>query len=518
MVSPPHVHRCLRRLRALAGPVVQLWGPPGSGRQALLEALLEAEGPPPDDPSDPSPEGAVPLALAQVEDAESLGLSLEEPGLGRARWLVCLALPEAVRSRARGLLRPGQRLVYADTRRPAPGAVPVTYLPPEELRLTLEEAGHLGDHRGLEDTEALERAWRLTGGWLVPLCRCLEAMAGDGPPAEVTAQALLAVPAVDGFFRHELPAGSSGEPMAPADPGEPPEGRARRSSRTWGWAEPPPLLVAHLARRSGLRARPSARERPQVRITLLGSLRVSVVAEDGHGDEVRWPLKRAVRILAFLAASEDLEAPRDDLVAALWAEDDEDKIERNFHPTLSHLRRTLTSAWSAVRADPAPPPLLWAQGTYRLNPEVAWWVDTAELDRLFEAGRSVREERPAAAIELWSRAAGLYRGPFLSGVYDAWVEAPRERYQRRFLDLLRSLGNLLAEQDRLTEAVDTYRRVLIEDPLRERVHLALMRIYSRQGRRDLVRRQYDRLTGLLTDELGVDPLPQTTEEYHRLMR
>ena len=44
-----------------------------------------------------------------------------------------------------------------------------------------------------------------------------------------------------------------------------------------------------------------------------------------------------------------------------------------------------------------------------------------------------------------------------------------------------------------------------------------MRLYSREGRRDLVRRQYDRLASLLLDELGVEPLPDTTREYHQLM-
>ncbi len=59
--------------------------------------------------------------------------------------------------------------------------------------------------------------------------------------------------------------------------------------------------------------------------------------------------------------------------------------------------------------------------------------------------------------------------------------------------------------------------MLVEDPLQERVHLEVMRIYAAQGRRDLVRRQYDRLCTLLLEELGVEPLPETTQEYHRLM-
>ena len=44
-----------------------------------------------------------------------------------------------------------------------------------------------------------------------------------------------------------------------------------------------------------------------------------------------------------------------------------------------------------------------------------------------------------------------------------------------------------------------------------------MRLYAARGRRDLVRRQYERLSLLLRTELGIEPLPETAEEYHRLM-
>ena len=90
-------------------------------------------------------------------------------------------------------------------------------------------------------------------------------------------------------------------------------------------------------------------------------------------------------------------------------------------------------------------------------------------------------------------------------------------YQRLYLELLRDLGDLYLRLAKPEQALDAYRSVLLEDPLQERVHLSVMRIYANQGRRDLVRRQYDRLCVLLLEELGVEPMPETTREYHRLM-
>ncbi|HYL06826.1 MAG TPA: bacterial transcriptional activator domain-containing protein, partial [Thermoanaerobaculia bacterium] len=134
-----------------------------------------------------------------------------------------------------------------------------------------------------------------------------------------------------------------------------------------------------------------------------------------------------------------------------------------------------------------------------------------------EGRRLVARGEERAAADAWQGAWKLYRGPFLQGYYQAWVTARREECQQAYVELLRDLGDLSVRIERAEEALDAYRAVLLEDPLQERTHLAVMRLYAGQGRRDLVRRQYERLCTLLLDELGVEPLPETVQEYHRLM-
>jgi len=532
---PPHVERLLARLGELTGPVVQVWGWPGSGKRALLEALLAC-----DEPSRA-------LALAEVESPESLEALLEEPEIAAARWWVALSLPAASLPAACRLLRPGQRLVCAGPRRFDDAELPVSFLGPSELLLR-EDEGRILCQRILgsatpsrEGSRIAAALWQVTSGWYAPMLFAAHALArGElpalaDPTADLTADltaSLLEAPAIEAFLRHEvlapLPDGVRARLHARAS-GETPTatGVDLEDSIRHGWESQdagggsiPELLAAHLRSQpttSG--SSPAVRPRPQVRVALLGPPKVGIVPADPDGTEVEihWPLTRALKILSYLASSEGLRAAREDLTAALWPEDDEDRIARNFHPTLSHLRRTFHRSWEDTREDPAPPPLLFIHGSYQLNPEITWGVDVVELDELAERGREAREVDSTAAAAAWRTAAALYRGPFLAGVYDAWTEIPRERYLRRWLDLLRELGDLQVELERPTDAIDAYRRILIEDPLREPVHQALMNVYAKQGRRDLIRRQYDRLTTLLAEELGVEPLPQTTEEYHRLM-
>jgi len=250
---------------------------------------------------------------------------------------------------------------------------------------------------------------------------------------------------------------------------------------------------------------------PGFTVSLLGRPVVRLRRGDGRVAEVRFPLRRSLEVFAYLATSPGLAASREELVEAVWGEADEGAVGRNFHPTLSHLRRALEGSAGG-------PPLVLRRGVYRLGSGIAWSVDAVEFAAGVEEGaRRLREGQPEQAAELWRRAWSLYGGPLLDGWDAAWVVARREDLHRRYLDMLRQLGEVAERLGSLPEAVDALRTALAADPLQEPLHGALLRLYARQGRRDQVRRQYERLVALLAEELGVEPLPETTAAYHRLM-
>jgi DNA-binding SARP family transcriptional activator len=639
----PQAERLLRRIEGLEVPLVELWGWPGSGSSAVLQALLARQD-------------VAGLALAD--------LALEEPARAAlasaaARRLVVAGDPAEYLDALASWLRPGQQLVFATRRRRLAGPLAVALLPPQELLLTVPEVARLwylvcGKQPGAGTAEAL---WRASDGWFQPLRLALEATGGAGLEA-ATAEQLLELPPVRLFLRHEvldaLPAtererllaaprerpaageevrgvpGASGAlGTAGAEGGEASDDAGLAAWRLVDelglWVEGgdrdqlPALLFACLDRerrrrrpraeksgalhsaggaapagagdaagaghgagtadaarpeaaggdsgdggdgdggggqgaslsgRSGGTARigsgaarsgpgaarsgpggdgsaagaagavgvgratvAEAAVRQAYRVRLFGGPTVRQLAADGER-EVGWKLRRSFQVLAFLASSPDLQAGREELEEAVWPSDGERTIDRNFHPTLSHLRRAL----ERQRGGSVPPPLLFRAGIYRLNPEIDWHIDLQDFNRLVVSGRElIARGEDGAAADSWQSAWKLYRGPFLQGYYQAWVTARREACQQAYVELLRDLGDLSMRLERSEDALDSYRAVLLEDPLQERTHLAVMRLYAAQGRRDLVRRQYERLCTLLLDELGVEPLPETVQEYHRLM-
>lgn len=516
MPPPPHRERLAARIAELEGPLVQLWGWPGTGKRALLEWFVFHSG-----------EEAHGLAVAEVADGRRLQRTLSSPQVAAARWLVCPGLPEGAAAQAASLLRPGQRLLIAGRRRVDAASFELSLIPPRELLLLPEEVDELVTTlAGEPEAPSLGAELReLLEGWYLPARLVVEGMASGELPGRHAAEILAWEPVV-AFLRHdvlgELDAELRDALAERVGGGSPPPGALESLRRLHGLLDSDatgvPRLVEELLRREARDGAPPAALTPRFRVRLLGNPVVEVIGPGGWEEEVRWPLRRCLDTLAFLVSSPGFRAGKEELLAAVWAEEDEERIAKNFHPTLTYLRKALVKAWEGVSGQGDLRSLRFRNRTYFLAREIGWEVDVVELERRVDEGRKELEAgRPEVAVERWKEAWQLYRGPFLLGSYDAWVATRREHYQRLYLDLLKDLGDLYGRLDRLNEALDAYRSVLIIDPLEERVHLSVMRIYARQGRRDLVRRQYDRLTSLLGEELGVEPLPQTAQEYHRLM-
>ena len=118
----PHQDRLLRRIDSLETPLVQVWGWPGSGKSALLRALLEHQG-----------AAARGLSLDEVEGSPDAGRSAASAE--RVRWLVAMGGSRERLAEVSRALHPRQRLVFAGERRWREAPIGVSLLAPQELLL-----------------------------------------------------------------------------------------------------------------------------------------------------------------------------------------------------------------------------------------------------------------------------------------------------------------------------------------------------------------------------------------------
>lgn len=223
-----------------------------------------------------------------------------------------------------------------------------------------------------------------------------------------------------------------------------------------------------------------------VEVILLGSPQVR-----RDGAPVAFDTRKALALLAHLALA-DRARPRDVLAELLWPEHDAEHAR-------GALRRTLSTLRGVVGADAI-------EATRERVALVRGPALEIDVDRF----------RALAAAGALEEAVGVFRGEFLEGfglrdspAFEDWQRGAADALRR---DLATVLGRLVETTGSLIHAA----RWLELDPLHEPAHRALIRLYAAGGDRAAALAQYRECVRVLTRELGVPPLEETTRLYEAI--
>jgi DNA-binding SARP family transcriptional activator/tetratricopeptide (TPR) repeat protein len=232
-----------------------------------------------------------------------------------------------------------------------------------------------------------------------------------------------------------------------------------------------------------------------LQVELLGAPTLSVAGERLHFDT-----RKAVALLAVLAVTGRTHR-REELAALLWPESEGSRAR-------AALRRTLFTAGKvgpALRAD---------RGGVSLDPDLLD-CDVSAFQRLASAAD------PASA----QQAVDLYRSDFLSGFslrdspeWEEWRDHVSDRLRGTLDRLLGGLVDHHAGRGEFDTAIAMAQRRLTLDPLHEPAHQSLIKLYAWSGQRTAAMRQYRACVRVLDRELGVAPLPATTQLYDAVRR
>ncbi len=227
-----------------------------------------------------------------------------------------------------------------------------------------------------------------------------------------------------------------------------------------------------------------------------------------------WTTRRARDILCFITSRRHHRASKDLIIDTFWGETDLQVVEKNFHPTVSHIRKALNSNQPLKQNF-----LLYREGDYQLNPEFSYRIDIEEFDNLVARGENARRARNFdESIKAYEDAVSLYRGEFMQGSYESWVEEQRTYYREQYLRLLESLAGVAQKMEDWTKSMQLAQRILHEDQFREDIHCLIMRAHGALGNRGAVKEHYEGLKRLLESELGVEPGLETRKLFQELVR
>jgi DNA-binding SARP family transcriptional activator len=226
-----------------------------------------------------------------------------------------------------------------------------------------------------------------------------------------------------------------------------------------------------------------------------------------------WPTRRARDILCFIVSRRHHRASKDTIIDTFWGETDFDVVEKNFHPTVSHIRKALNSNQPLKQNF-----LLYRDGDYQLNSEFSYRIDIEQFDQLVNDGENARRARQfEQCIAAYESGLSLYRGEFMQGSYEPWVEEQRTYYREQYLRLLEALAGFAQTSEDWPKAMQLAQLIIREDQFREDIHCVLIKAHAAMGNRGAAREHFEGLKRMLAAELGVEPSLETRRLYQQLI-
>jgi LuxR family maltose regulon positive regulatory protein len=218
-----------------------------------------------------------------------------------------------------------------------------------------------------------------------------------------------------------------------------------------------------------------------------------------------WTTRRARDIFCFIASSKHRRVPKDVLIETFWKDEDIETVEKNFHPTISHIRKALNSGQTLKQNF-----LLFRDGSYQLNPDLTYSLDTEEFDlAVANAEAAKRDKEPELFRRHLINAHNIYRGEYMQGVYEDWAEDRRNYYSEQITRVLAGLAKFHFAEKSYAKALQFANEIIAADPYREDMHRLVMKIFNAQGKPARVREQYESLQTLLRTDLGIEPAAET---------
>jgi DNA-binding SARP family transcriptional activator len=248
-----------------------------------------------------------------------------------------------------------------------------------------------------------------------------------------------------------------------------------------------------------------------LRIHMLGSFRVWRGSSEIQARE--WQREKARQLLQLLLTYRGQWLQREQICAWLWPDNDLDAAERQFKVTLN----ALNTALEPYRPPRTTPFFVRRQGlAYSFAPSYGCWIDVDEFEL---RTTNIPQGDPDFVLRNAQAAVNLYQGDYLAeSLYDSWTLEERERLLARYLATATVLADRLLEKGDIEHAIEMCERVLRRDRCYEEAYQVLMRAYAHGGSRSQALRSYARCVQALQDDLGIDPLPETTLLYEQIKR
>lgn len=233
-----------------------------------------------------------------------------------------------------------------------------------------------------------------------------------------------------------------------------------------------------------------------------------------EGQEVplkAWRRKNALRLFTLFLVKRRTLLSKEEILAYLWPEDDQEFAERNFKSALYNLNKVL----EPNREPWTPSHFIQRSGsTYYLNLAANLWFDVDEFMVSIEKAKTIEQVNLEQTEDLISHALSFYQGDFLEGVtMDEWCLEEKEHLVIQYIKAAELLSKLKMEKGQYEKALEIADSILKKDKYWEGAYQIKIQCYKKLNNTVMATRTFNQCVQLLKEEMGIAPSSETVRLY-----
>jgi ATP/maltotriose-dependent transcriptional regulator MalT/two-component SAPR family response regulator len=242
-----------------------------------------------------------------------------------------------------------------------------------------------------------------------------------------------------------------------------------------------------------------------IKIYTLGRLRI--FQNNVEITDSKWRTKKAKHLLAYLAHQGE-PVSKEKIIDNIWPNFEGEEVGALFHTTIYRLRQALNHS-------PSCKIISYEGGSYQLVPG-HYETDKKEFENYLLAASSEELNQEETMIYL-EKAVDLYRGDYLEDLDYHWFLPYQERLRHLYVSTRIKLGRYYMEKNDYAKAVTHLLSLVGISYLSEEIHSLLMKAYAGLGDIMAVRKQFQNMTTVFQEELGLSPSPDIVDLYYKLV-
>jgi len=274
-----------------------------------------------------------------------------------------------------------------------------------------------------------------------------------------------------------------------------------------------------------------------IRLETFGGVRLLV-----RGNEIpedKWLRKKSKLLLIYLLINQGMRIQKDKVLGMFFSELSASSAENVFHQSITNIRNVLKPAViTNFPADPkskkkrskdpadseaaiqpidvSPAYIVYEDKILGMASGFDYYTDVNEFNLLYgivkspESSGELKESGAKKAID-------LYKGEFLPGHYDEWIEELRSILEHKYTEVCEELIDILIAKKKFDEAAGYSEKLIIADSLHENAYLSAIRAYTEINNKNMARKKFSQLLKKYDEEYGEKPSKSVMDEISTIL-